>query len=139
MTLVAEAMNRSLVTIDLGLSLGEAAGVLRRTGAEHLVVVDGDKVVGILCGCELRGAPLERPVSERKILSVPSIRPDVAIEEAAATMAGCQVDCVPVTVGGLLLGTLSEAELRKAGVDPIPPRAGVPPHRHRRRSRAEYG
>lgn len=135
MKLVAEAMNRSVVTVGLGVSLGEAAGLLRRTGAEHLLVLDGDNLVGILCGCDLRGARPEDGVSERMSLPVLTIRPDAGIEEAAATMADCEVGCLPVALGGLVLGTLGQHELEKAGVEPTPVCSHGHPHRHRRRVR----
>lgn len=134
MKLVAEAMNRAVVTIDPGLSLQDAADVLRRTGAEHLLVVDEANLVGILCGCDLRGARPEGAVSERMSPPGTTVRPDAEIEEAVSTLAGSAARCVPVAVGGLLLGTLSEAELERAGVEPAraSPRCG---HRQRRRVR----
>jgi len=135
MKLVADAMNRAVSTIDHGLSLREAAVVLRRSGAEHLLVLEGDNLVGILWGCDLRGARPDAAVSERMSLPARTLRPDAGIEEAAATMADCRVGCLPVTLGGLVLGTLCDADLERAGVEPSASCTHAHPHRHRRRPR----
>ena len=66
-------------------------------------------------GLENRKAP-DDPVAERVSLPVLTIRPDATLEDAALTMGECEVGCLPVACGGLLLGTLSEDELERAGV-----------------------
>lgn len=129
MTLVSEAMNRSLVTVPPGASISEAVGLVRRTGAEHVLVMDEQTLVGILCACDLRGARPGDRVSECMSSPVVTVRPDVRVEDAAATLCESQVGCLPVAVGGLILGTLSEAELTRAGVEEPRPRCH---HTHRR-------
>ncbi|HEY6101187.1 MAG TPA: hypothetical protein VIW03_17250, partial [Anaeromyxobacter sp.] len=57
-----------------------------------------------------------------------TVRPDADVEEAARTMGECAVGCLPVAVGGLVLGTLGEAELARVGV---PARVHCH-HQHRR-------
>ncbi len=134
MKLVAHAMNRGVIAVDRGLSLREAAVVMRRAEVEHLLVLDGEEIVGVLCGCAFRGAGLEGTVSDRMGRIRPALRPDAKIEEAAAAVAESEVGFLPVALGGLLLGTLGEVELGAAGVDlPAPVRRA--PHRHRRRRR----
>ena len=132
MTLVAEAMNRSLVTVTPETSMADALALVRRTGAEHVLVLDEETLVGILCACDLRGARPEEPVSDRMSLPVLTVRPDSEVAEAAATMSACGVGCLPVAVGGLILGTVSEAEIARAGVRGPRPRCE---HAHRRRNR----
>lgn len=131
MKLVADAMNRSVVVVDRGLPLREAAGVMRRTGVEHLLVLDGDDVVGLLCGCAFRGAGLDGIVSDRMERVLPALRPDARIDDAATAVAATEGGCLPVAVGGLLLGTLGEVELDAVGVE-LPAPARRAPHRHRR-------
>jgi len=121
-TLVSEAMNRSLVAVPPDASMAEAAALVRRTGAEHVLVVDEQTLVGILCACDLRGARPEDRVSDTMSAPVLTVRPDVAVEEAAVFLFESRVGCLPVAVGGLILGTVSEAELTVAGV--------VEPHPH---------
>ena len=64
-----------------------------------------------------------------------TVRPDAPVEEAAETMSACGVGCLPVAVGGLILGTLSEAEIVRAGVRDLHPRCQ---HVHRRAKRARH-
>ncbi len=132
MTLVVEAMNRSMVAVAPDASLAEARALVRRTGAEHVLVVDEETLVGILCACDLRGARQGEAVSERMSVPVLTVRPDAPIESAALTMRECGVGCLPVALGGLILGTMSEAELARAGVARPRPHCDHA-HRHARR------
>ncbi len=120
--LVAEAMNRSPAAVAPDASMAEAAALVRRTGEEHVLVVDEQTLVGILCACDLRGAQGEERVRERMSAPVTTVRPDVRVEEAAATLVERRVGCLPVAVGGLILGIVGAAELRHAGVESPRPR-----------------
>ncbi len=135
MTLVSEAMNRSVVTVMPDARMADAVALVRRTGAEHVLVVEDENLVGILCACDLRGAPPEEPVCDRMTVPVLTVRPDAPVEEAAETMRECGVGCLPVAVGGLILGTVSEAEIAHAGVRGPRPRCH---HPHRRGGRFRH-
>ncbi len=132
MTLVSEAMNRSVVTVAPESSLADALALVRRTGAEHVLVMEAGNLVGILCACDLRGACPDAEVCEHMTVPVLTVRPDVEMEEAAATMSACGVGCLPVALGGLILGTVSEAEITRAGVHGPHPRCQHVHHRARR-------
>ncbi len=132
MTLVSEAMNRSVVTVAPETSLADAVALVRRTGAEHVLVMDEQNLVGILCACDLRGASPQVPVCDRMTVPVLTVRPDAEVEEAATTMSECGVGCLPVALGGLILGTVSEAEIARAGVHHPHPHCQ---HVHRRAKR----
>jgi acetoin utilization protein AcuB len=126
---VSEVMNRTVVTVEPDASIEVAVALVRRTGAEHILVLDEETLVGILCSCDLRGAEVSERVADRMSLPVMTLRPDVAVEEALTTLRECAVGCLPVTVGGLILGTIGEPELLACGLS-------VPHvHHHGRRSR----
>jgi len=131
MTLVSEAMNRSLVTVPPDAPMADAVALVRRTGAEHVLVMEAENLVGILCACDLRGAPGDEQVCDRMTVPVLTIRPEAPVEEAAETMSECGVGCLPVAVGGLVLGTVSDAEIARAGV------RGSRPHCHHAHRRAK--
>jgi acetoin utilization protein AcuB len=135
MTLVAEAMNRSLVAVSPDAPMAEAIAVVRRTGAEHVLVMEEQALVGILCACDLRGARPEAPVFEHMSVPVLTVRPDADVGDAAATMSACGVGCLPVALGGLILGTVSEAEIARAGVRAPRPHCE---HVHRRSDRFRH-
>lgn len=134
--LVSDAMNRSVVTVSPDASIGEAAALVRRTGAEHVLVIDEETLVGILCACDLRGGPGLEHVSDRMSVPVLTVRPDSPLEDVASTLGDYGVGCLPVALGGLVLGTVGEEELARAGV--TAPRAHCA-HRHRRSRRASAG
>jgi acetoin utilization protein AcuB len=116
MTLVSEAMNRALVSVAPEASVAEALAVVRRTGAEHVLVMDEQHLVGMLCACDLRGARPDEPVRDRMSAPVLTLRPDAYVEDAVTAMSACGVGCLPVALGGLILGTVSEPEIARAGV-----------------------
>ena len=135
MTLVAEAMNRSIVSVAPEAPASEAVALVRRTGAEHVLVMEGENLVGILCACDLRGAAPGDPVCDRMTVPVLTVRPDAAVEDAAATMCDCGVGCLPVACGGLVLGTVSEDDIVHAGVRGLRPHCH---HAHRRARRLRH-
>jgi acetoin utilization protein AcuB len=117
MTLVSEAMNRSVVSVAPEARATEAAALARRARADHLLVLDAGNLVGILCSvCDLEGVEPGEEVAERMSVPVLTIRPDATIEDAAVTLTECEVGCLPVACGGLILGTVCVAELERAGV-----------------------
>ena len=120
MVLVSEAMSRSFATVSPDASMHDAAEVALRAGAEHLLVLDGDVLVGILCTCDLSASAPDDVVSECMTLPVMTVRPDTPAEDAATTMHEADVGCLPVAVGGLLLGTVCGDDLRRAGVSARP-------------------
>jgi acetoin utilization protein AcuB len=122
--MVSEAMNRAVVTVEPDESVEAAVEIARATGAEHLLVLDEQTLVGILCACDIRGARPGETVSDRMSLPVVTVRPDTSIEEVALTMDECAVGCIPVALGGLILGTVSDDELVRCGL------GTRHPHRH---------
>ncbi len=133
MMLVSEAMNRSVVSVPSDATLTEARALVRRTGAEHVLVMDEGTLVGILCACDLRGARGDDAVCERMSVPVLTVRPDAPVEAAALTMSEVGVGCLPVALGGLILGTVSEAEFARAGLERPRPHCDRE-HRRRRRT-----
>ena len=122
--MVSEAMNRVPVTVVPDATIEEAVALARRTGSEHLLVMDEETLVGVLCTCDLRHAGEGERVCDCMSVPVVTVRPDAPVEDAALTMRECSVGCLPVALGGLVLGMLGDAELRSCGIPP--PR----PHHH---------
>jgi acetoin utilization protein AcuB len=119
--IIGEAMNRTLVTIDADASIEAAIALSLRTGADHLLVLDEETLVGVLCACDLREALPGEHVCDRMSVPVMTVRPDTPVEEVAAIMEDCALGCIPVTAGGLILGTVGERDLERCGVHPAHP------------------
>lgn len=128
--MVSDAMNRAVVTIEPDEPIESAAEVARATGAEHLLVLDEETLVGIICACDLRAANPGETVSDCMSLPVVTVRPDTPLEDVVLTMEECAVGCVPVALGGLILGTVSDDELVRCGM------GARHPHRHCHHRRA---
>jgi acetoin utilization protein AcuB len=122
--MVSEAMNRAVVTIEPDDTIQAAVEIARATGAAHLLVLDEQTLVGIVCTCDLRAATPGESVSDCMSLPVVTVRPDTSLEDVALTMEECAVGCIPVALGGLILGTVSDDELVRCGM------GARHPHRH---------
>jgi CBS domain-containing protein len=108
MTLVSEAMSRAFTTVPSDASAAQAAALATSSGADHLLVVDEENLVGVVCcDCDLARAAPGDLVADLMTVPVFTVRPDVPLEEAALTMRDCRVGCLPVATGGLLLGVLT--------------------------------
>lgn len=121
--LVSDAMSRALVAVAPDEEMGEARRLAEATGAHHILVLDSGNLVGILCLCDLEDSEPSTAVSECMSVPVLTIRADASLAEAADDMRECEVGCLPVVMGGLILGILTDAELSRAGF-PLPPREG---------------
>jgi acetoin utilization protein AcuB len=128
--MVSEAMNRAVVTIEPDDTIETAVEIARATGAEHLLVLDEQTLVGVICACDLRAATPGETVSECMSLPVVTVRPDTPLEDVAMTMEECAVGCIPVALGGLILGIVSDDELVRCGM------GARHPHRHCHQRRA---
>ncbi len=128
--MVSEAMNRAVVTIEPDDSVEAATEIARASGAEHLLVLDEQTLVGIICACDLTAASPGDTVSDCMSLPVVTVRPDTPLEDVVLTMEECSVGCIPVALGGLILGTVSDHELVRCGI------GARHPHRHCHERRA---
>jgi CBS domain-containing protein len=112
MTLVAEAMRRSFTSVPADATVAEVERIAARAGARHVLVLDDENLVGVVCRCDLEGEPPGEAVSECMTVPVFTVRPDAPLDEAVLTLRDCGVGCLPVAAGGLLLGVLTAEDAR---------------------------
>jgi acetoin utilization protein AcuB len=115
-------MARRPTSIGPDADMREAKRLAEASGTRHLLVLDQGVLVGILCLCDLREAA--GSVADHMSLPVLTIRADATVEDAADTMRQFDVGCLPVVMGGLILGTVTEEEISPAE----PGRPGRFPH-----------
>lgn len=126
MRLVSEVMNRFPLAVEPECTVGEARERAGAAGASHVLVVEQDIVVGMLCrACDLAAADAGERVCDRMTVPVVMIRPDATLEEAAELLSGYDVHCLPVALGGLLLGTVDGEVLGYRAAVHEPHAAGV--------------
>ena len=110
--IVREALVSDPRVLQPGASVREAAELLARPNVKSALVADGDRLVGCVTtesiveavarGVDLSGATVA-DVCER---DVTTIEPDVALDEALHLMAEQDLERLPVTENGRLLGVL---------------------------------
>jgi CBS domain-containing protein len=115
---VAEIMNREPQTIQADRPVAEAAERMRSTDVGALVVLDGDRLVGILTDRDIVVRVLadnkdgSTPVREACSGELTVIYPDTQIDTAAALMRERLLRRLPVVEGGdRLVGVVSIGDL----------------------------
>jgi predicted transcriptional regulator len=111
-------MSSPVVAVDERSSVGEAAALLQQDDFHHLLVTDGGRARGVICGCDLELAPAEAPVA--RYMSSPAIVVlDTAdVEQAALLLMEARVGCLPVVTKDGIVGILTRSDLRRAGALP---------------------
>lgn len=91
----------------------EAEALLYERGVRHLLVVDGDELIGVLSHRDLGGRRLPvRKLLRRKVIAV---RPELTVEKAAQAMLDKGVGCLPVVdESGSTVGILTRTDVLRA-------------------------
>lgn len=113
---VAEVMSRHLLTTSPNATVRTAREVMQEHHVEHLLVLDCDNVVGVICTCDMDGLRGHALVSRCMKADVVMIAPSATLEDAARLMRTRVVGCLPVASGNLLLGIVTREELARAGI-----------------------
>jgi CBS domain-containing protein len=115
---LAVVMNRRLRSVDAGMTLADAAVVMREEKTGALLVTEQGRYVGIVSETDL----VRRGIAARLDLSVESVRrvmssPIISIEidrtahEASDLMAECNIRHLPVTEEERIVGIVSVRDL----------------------------
>ena len=129
--LVRDIMKSPAIAISPGTTLQDAYRTMQLKGIRHLPVTEGQELVGVITDRDLRlatSALAPSPFSAGALVSdVMTKRPltvDPAdpVEDAARTMRGRKIGCLPVTDDGRLIGIVTgldllDALMRMTGVD----------------------
>jgi predicted transcriptional regulator len=105
----------AIVSVPPDLDCREANELARQKGIHHLIVSDGARLDGVVCGCDLRAAAAGERVRDRMARDVYAIRSRASLGEAIAAMSDLAISCLPVFDRGLLVGILTRGDLRRAG------------------------
>jgi CBS domain-containing protein len=106
-------MSREVVFVDSDTSVEAARRLGRKCRSDHLLVVQGDVLVGVVCVlCDLAGAAPHDLIGS--FMHGPVVTADIADspDEAIALMGEKHVGCLPVLVGTLVLGIVTREELQ---------------------------
>jgi acetoin utilization protein AcuB len=120
---VKDIMRSPVTVIAPDLTLGEAFELFQTRGFRHLPVVAEGRLLGVLTDRDLRlatssliASPHKRgePVSTAMSHPVLTADPLDPVEDAARVMREHKIGCLPVVVGGELVGILTGMDLLDA-------------------------
>lgn len=130
---VSNCMHVSLITVHKETTLAQARDLLHTHRIRHLLVVEGDRLLGILTDRDIRQASpssaagrspeqiaafLARiPVGQVMARDVRTVSPYTPIEEAARLMIDHKIGCLPVMEGERLAGIITETDILTVLVD----------------------
>ncbi|MCP2501649.1 MAG: CBS and ACT domain-containing protein [Deltaproteobacteria bacterium] len=125
---VGPRMKRDLITVTPGATLEEAARLLTAHRIHHLpVVVEGNRLAGILSDTDLRNATLEgtsgadrgdsgRPVTVGEIMTreLVTLSPGDTLDDAMLVLSRQRIGALPVVEADRLVGILTKADILTA-------------------------
>ena len=130
--LVQEWMNPRPLTVAPETTLAEAKAVMDKYWIRHLIVVEGEALVGVLSDRDVRSASLPPgaqtpavaqdahlarvPVREAMTRDPRTVRPDAPLVEVARLMIEHRFSSVPVVDAARLVGILTETDILRAFV-----------------------
>jgi CBS domain-containing protein len=121
MTTVGDAMNSRLVTMDSSSSLAEAASVMSQARVGSVLIMDGDRLEGILTERDIVRAISNDIQSPRDAIAHWMTAKPMTVERASSLgeardlMDKSHIRHLPVTEGGRLVGMLSMRDLIRVG------------------------
>lgn len=115
-------MSRAPVSVSPETSVAEVAGLMRNRAIRHVVVMEGEQLVGIVSDRDVRGLLVEgvptlspsSPVAT--VMSEPpiAVAPETSLPEAVRTMLEHKIGALPVVDGGRAVGILTRADALEA-------------------------
>ncbi|PIE55775.1 MAG: acetoin utilization protein AcuB [Desulfobulbus propionicus] len=132
---IGRIMNTSLITVSPETSLVEARKLVEEKGIDHLLVVEGERLVGILSDRDLKqywASPatslsqheltylLNKVVMKMVMVkTVVTVSPDTTIERAAYTMTENDINALPVVENERLVGIITSTDVIGVLLDAI--------------------
>jgi CBS domain-containing protein len=127
MPTVADHMTRELLTIEPDAPMTEAAKRMASRGVGAIVVLEGDRLAGIITERDIlkavaAGLPEGASVSDWMTRHPETIEPDEDTDQAAALMIHGGFRHLPVIEGGRTVGILSIRDLMRVALEDRSPR-----------------
>ena len=122
---VGDIMTREVKTVGPDASFSDVATILRDNTISSVVVVEGERVAGIVTERDLVNVvadgidPQSHAVRERLTTDLATVEPRADIAEAAALMAERRIRHLPVLEKGSLAGILSIRDLSSWAVEEL--------------------
>jgi len=118
---VKDCMTRAPVRVTEDASIGTALARMRSADVRHLIVMDGDRLCGVVSVRDLRrlagpalAALLVEPVSRIMSDDPVTIAPDTPVATAARVLLDRKIGALPVRDGDEIIGIFTTADALEA-------------------------
>jgi acetoin utilization protein AcuB len=110
---LGEIMRTHVETISPRESAEAALERMRRARIRHLVVQDGQTVVGVVSDRDLAAGSPRTPRTVEDVMTSPAVicSPHTTLREAANLLRGRTIDCLPVVEEGRVAGIVTTTDL----------------------------
>jgi CBS domain-containing protein len=116
---VIDIMTHHPVVVGPGVAAWSADHLAEERGVHHLLVIDGYRLVGVVCGCDLHRAGVSVEVGACMHRHPATIDDQETADAAAHRMIALGVGCLPVVDWSeTLRGVVTRHDLRGAGLLP---------------------
>jgi CBS domain-containing protein len=127
MTTIADRMSRRLLATDPAATLGEAAEKMAQRNVGSIVVLDGERLVGILTERDVlrafaRAVPRETPVRQCMTPNPETCEATATLDHATVLMLHGGFRHLPIVEGERVIGMLSLRDLVATQVADLAPR-----------------
>lgn len=112
MLTLEQCMSHPLVVVSPERSCGEILELAFRQHIHHFPIAKGSRLVGFVCTCDLRGAPLEAPVAHFGSHHPVTVSPRCSVLDAAWLMLLNSVGSLVVADQSGLRGIVTSEDLR---------------------------
>jgi len=115
--LVRDIMNKNVVTTKPDITVKEAAAIMSRYHIGSIVVLDNEKIVGIITERNILVSiadgrdPELTTIEEIMAKKVITIEPDKTIDDAVGLMAEKKIKKLPVVDGDKLVGIITASDI----------------------------
>ncbi|HVU00694.1 MAG TPA: CBS domain-containing protein [Polyangiaceae bacterium] len=114
---VVDVMTRNPVVVGPDMTAWSADCLARKRNVHYLLVVDGYRLVGVVCGCDLTRAKADSHLDSCMRTEPVTVDDQETAAGAATKMLERHVGCLPVLDwSGSLRGVVTRHDLRAAGV-----------------------
>jgi acetoin utilization protein AcuB len=113
-TSISEHMSRPVVTIGSDARAGEVLALAHTKGVHHFPIVEKDKLLGIVCTCDLQELGADAKVLQVAWRHVITLRPGDPVSAAARLMALHGVGSIVVADEGGVCGIVTRSEVIRA-------------------------
>lgn len=111
---IQDLMSKNVVSIAPEADVAAARTRLEVDEVDHLVVMDGKRVVGVVSDRDIARAKDDLPVARVMSHPVVTIGPEATVRRAAGVMRGRAIGCLPVVAKDKLVGIVTTSDLLTA-------------------------